>query len=304
MLSRLPKLEILEAFIEAARAPDLRTAADNCALSQAALARRIHAFVQFAGCPMFEKVPGGMVLTQAGRECYALLEPSYVDLKRAAASIAIPASDRTVILSVSRSLAPAWLNPRLERFRNLHPGLEVDVQTDQDASKIRSGAAHLGIFDSDVDTSGLKAEPFINMRVTPVSSPAIACFAAGCSDRFSQLSRLTMRQKPDAWHCWSRAAGVDLPESQQTCQFDDAHAMYEAAAAGLGIALGVSAMVEPRLQSGHLVALGLPIVCLPTFYNFVTPRERPLYDAAWTFAKWLHAESSRDAVGWQAQSAL
>jgi DNA-binding transcriptional LysR family regulator len=88
MRRRLPPLEQIEAFIEAARARTFREAANRCALSPAAFSRRIQGFSDFIGLKLFERRPGGVRLTEAGRACLAELEPAYMELRRAAAQVA------------------------------------------------------------------------------------------------------------------------------------------------------------------------------------------------------------------------
>jgi DNA-binding transcriptional LysR family regulator len=104
MRRRLPPLEQIEAFIEAGRARTFREAADRCALSPAAFSRRIQGFSDFIGLKLFERQPGGVRLTEAGRSCLAELEPAYMELRRAAAHVAGDPLAKRVRLS--RSLTP------------------------------------------------------------------------------------------------------------------------------------------------------------------------------------------------------
>ena len=82
MRRRLPPLEQIEAFIEAAEAPSFRVAAERCALSPAAFSRRIQAFSACLGVALFERTPSGARLTAAGRRCLADLKPAYLELRR------------------------------------------------------------------------------------------------------------------------------------------------------------------------------------------------------------------------------
>jgi LysR family transcriptional regulator, glycine cleavage system transcriptional activator len=60
MTRRTPKMEAIEAFIEAARAPNFRTAAERCALSPAAFSRRIQAASSSAPTGQRRRSGGGI----------------------------------------------------------------------------------------------------------------------------------------------------------------------------------------------------------------------------------------------------
>src|SRR5215469_18054206 len=87
MRRRMPPLEQIEAFVEAARGPTFRAAAERCALSPAAFSRRIQAFASHLGVVLFERHGAQLRLTEAGRQCLAELEPAYRELRRAAAAV-------------------------------------------------------------------------------------------------------------------------------------------------------------------------------------------------------------------------
>ena len=55
MSKRIARLQVIEAFIEAAGAPTFPIAAERCALSPPAFSRRIQAFTAFVGDNVFER---------------------------------------------------------------------------------------------------------------------------------------------------------------------------------------------------------------------------------------------------------
>src|SRR5262245_3998989 len=183
MSKRLPRLEVIEAFIEAARAPNFRVAAERCALSPAAFSRRIQAFTQFVGRDVFERSSGRTRLTEAGQECLDVLEPKYRSMKRAALEIGAANASRRVAISLSHSLAVGWLIPRLDRFRARCADVDVAILTVRTAEAVRMGDADIGVCAMDVDVSGLHSEHLLDIRVTPVACPRLASeFRAGNGD--------------------------------------------------------------------------------------------------------------------------
>ncbi len=294
MSRRIPRLEVIEAFVEAARAPSFRIAADRCALSPAAFSRRIQAFTAFVGHEVFERTPGGMRLTDAGRECLATLEPTYRAILGAARDLEAKPVVGKISISLSHSLAVGWLIPRIERFYERHPRTEVAIVTTRTAEAVRSGEADLGLCACDVDVTGLHAELLLVGQVTPVASPEVAARLRDGVRSLASERLLTVAQGFDLWTWWSDEARVDCGLPRPTSPFDMAQALYEAAAAGLGVAPGLDLIVDGYLRSGRLVELGLPSVRHPGGYRLVTKPSRLGAAQVAPLWSWLREEAARD----------
>jgi LysR family glycine cleavage system transcriptional activator len=295
MRRRLPPLEQIEAFIEAAEQPTFRAAAERCALSLAAFSRRVQAFSAYAGVVLFERTAGGLRLTDCGRRCLEELKPAFLELRRAAAQVGADhdlARVRRVTLSLSHSLAVGWLIPRLDRFRIAHPELELSLRTQRDASDIRRGDADLGICFDDVDVGGLHSQPLLDVAVYPAASPTVARAIRAAGGRLDGQPLLAVSRPPDLWAWWAGRSGFDGVLTP-AANFDLLHAMYEIAAEGLGVALAASPTVTPHLRSGRLVRLDLPAVRFPGGYRLAAAedrrRRRPV-QAVW---RWLESEARR-----------
>ncbi|WP_309642859.1 LysR substrate-binding domain-containing protein [Phenylobacterium sp.] len=293
MRRRLPPLEQIEAFIEAAQAPSFRVAAERCALSPAAFSRRIQSFSSYVGLRLFERRPGGLRLTPAGERCLAELKPALLELRRAAASVARRNDEAlSVTLSLSHSLAVGWLIPRMDAFRAAHPEIELSLKTQRGASDLRCGEADLGVCFSDIDLTGLVSRPLLSVTVAPVASPEVARSFKARGGRLERHRLLSVSQPPDMWPWWARETGLaaELP-SASTC--DLLHAMYEMASEGFGVALAAAPTVWPHLENGRLVRLDLPHAAFPGGYHLVAPadrRDRAPVEKVW---RWLEFEAER-----------
>jgi LysR family glycine cleavage system transcriptional activator len=83
-------------------------------------------------------------------------------------------------------------------------------------------------------------------------------------------------------------AGVDADRGSR---FEHTYFLLEAAASGLGAAIGSYPLVEQDLKSGRLTA---PFGFVPSgsAYHLLSPRMGPSRARATTFAKWLMAEAA------------
>ncbi len=291
MRRRLPPLEQIEAFIAAGRARTFREAAEHCALSPAAFSRRIQAFSDFVGFPLFERCPGGVRLTEAGKTCLDELEPAYAELRRAAAHIAnVESHDRRVRLSLSHSLAVGWLIPRLDAFHEAHPGIELSLKTERSAVDVRSGDVDLGICFSDIDLAGLTAQPLLAVTAVPVASPQVADAMIADGGQLGRRRLLAVSSPPGQWRRWMDQTGVQI-EPISISTFDLLQAMYAAAAEGMGVALASSPTAQPHLQSGRLKPVGLPAVRSVGAYRLAATPERKRRRAVGAVWRWLEAEA-------------
>lgn len=299
MSRRLPRMEVIEAFIEAAHAPSFRVAAERCALSPGAFSRRIQAFAAYVGQDIFERRDGRLRLTDAGRDCVAQLESVYREMGRAVTAIgrASPSARDVVVVSLSHSLAVSWLISRLDQFRSSHPGIDIELLTDRTAAPVRSGDSDIGICVTDVDATGLTVARLLDIAVTPVGRPHAATLFRSGVGRFADHKLLKSTQHPDLWGWWAADTGFAEVLGPSGPSFDVLNAMYEAAAAGHGIALGASITVEPYLRSGRLVLLGLPSAIHPWSYRLVGAAQRLRSPSVGKVWRWLLEQANTGQAG-------
>jgi DNA-binding transcriptional LysR family regulator len=237
-----------------------------------------------------------MRLTSVGREYLAALEPAYREMRRAALEVGANRGNRKVTISLSHSLAVGWLIPRLGRFRSRHPDIEVAIQTTRTAESIRNGDADFGLCATDIDVAGLHVELLIDLWVTPVACPRIATAIRQGLSSFEDYPLLGVSQNPDLWSWWCNEAGMRGKPLQESLCFDIAHALYESAAGGFGIAIGLLPLLGPHLQSGRLVDLGLPTLRYPGGYQLVGRSKRIRNTAIAALWNWLIEEgAAKDA---------
>lgn len=296
---RLPPVEQIEAFVLAARSPNLRMAAEQLALSPSALTRRIQAFSGYVGHELFERCARGVRLTEAGRKCLEELEPAFLTLREAAMFVGGYGDEECEVkISVSHSLAVSWLYPRLAQFRAEHPKIELVVKIERSAAHVRSGEVDLAICHQGVDVSHLWVEALLDVSVTPVASPQLAAAFRAGECRLEDQNLLVSAQSADSWCQWKQATGYPHALTPHTT-FDLLHGMYEAAAHGLGIALGASPTVRLHLEAGRLEPIGLGIAHFAKGYSLVATASRLRLAHVNSVYQWFLSQGAltRDCLG-------
>lgn len=149
MLISMEMIEI-EAFVAIARAGSVSRAAVALHLSQPAMSRRIDLLEREIGVPLFDRVPSGVRLTDAG-EAFLPYARQVLAAARdgAEAARALEAEERgTVTLALVGTLASTRLTTRLRAFRDGHPQVRLLMHTarsDEVSAMVQRGEAQLGL---------------------------------------------------------------------------------------------------------------------------------------------------------------
>ena len=122
----------LRSFLAIARQGTLSGAARALKVQQSTMGRRLEALETRAGARLFQKTPGGFVLTAAGEAVLAHVER--MDVEALAVERAITGQDvrleGIVRLTTVETLAVELLMPVFAAFRERYPGITLEVVTD------------------------------------------------------------------------------------------------------------------------------------------------------------------------------
>lgn len=267
--------------------PSLTAAAAAMNLTLPALSRRIRQLETELGTRLFERTPRGVVLTRVGRDYIAALGPAW-DAMRGATEAA-RRREGALRITVLPSFAASWLVPRLARSPalavELHGEAEpIDLQARPEIDcAIRLGAG---------PWPGLRGEAFLPAEAFPIASPEMLRALPPLRPRDLLAHPLIgTRHQPAFWREWFAAEGVEATPATR-CSFDTLQMVYEGAAAGMGIALGIAPVVKPWIEAGRLVRVLPGVVVLPRHFHLLRRASAPA-DARFTrFRAWLRAEAA------------
>jgi LysR family transcriptional regulator, glycine cleavage system transcriptional activator len=303
MARRLPPLNSLRAFEAAARHLSFTRAAEELHVTPAAISHQIKALEDHLGVKLFRRLNRAVLLTDAGQACVSGLSEAFDRMAAALERLRAQDCGGPLTVSTSPAFASKWLVPRLERFQERCP--EIDVRV--------SAAMRLVDFArEDVDVAirygpgrypGLLAQLLLTNEVVPVCAPALLenprSLGAPQDLRHHMLLHDDMPTSDGAypnWAMWLHAAGVEGVDPSRGPRFDYAGLVLEAAAAGRGVALALSTIAAADLAAGRLVRPFAVAVPIPFAYYVVCPEAtagRPKVEA---FRRWLRAEVERDGA--------
>lgn len=142
--------EALRTFVAIARTGGFSGAGQRLGRSQPAISRRIALLEEALQTPLFERLPGGVVLSQAGVALLPHAERVLAALEDASAAMAaLRAGDGgPVSIAVVGTLAGAELTQALKRFAQTYPKVALTLRTATSAQVsdlVRRGEATLGL---------------------------------------------------------------------------------------------------------------------------------------------------------------
>lgn len=291
-LRRLPNLAALRAFEAAARHQNFSRAAEEVHLTHGAISHQVRALEEELGVLLFARHGKRITITPEGERFAAILRKSLTDIAAAAEAIKAGAKQKRLTVTALPSFAARWLSPRLGRFIEQYPDLEVMLQSSSHLTDFEREAVDVGIRFGRGNYPGLAVEKLMDDYYYPVASPG---FNGGKLPRAPEkIARSTLlRCELEPWTPWFRAAGLDLLEPTGGLVFQDSSMLVRAAVEGHGIALARHVIACNELDAGELVCLSdVMVQCPQSYYMVCTPSalQKPQVQA---FRTWLFDEVAK-----------
>lgn len=294
---RVPNLNALRMFDAAARHLSFRAAADALNLTQGAVAQQVRKLEADLGIRLFERMPRGLALTEAGRRYHATIADALALIESATASLR-PAP-RRVTLSVPPSLAAKWLVPRLAGFARAHPDIDLQTMASESLADFRRDGIDIAIRQGNPPN----APGCDQTRIAPLALLAVAApgLAHGLPARPELIDFEALPLIEDGHAHWEALFSAEKrPPPNRRLRFNQTALAMDAAIQGQGIALAPALLSESAIQSGQLVAVWRP----PDngrkgFYLLVPNRGQRTARSAGdtrTVAKWLLSEAGASSA--------
>ena len=293
----------MRALEASARHLSFTRAAAELNITQSAISHQIRHLEDLWDVQLFHRRARKLELTTAGRALAPVIRDFFTRLEQTLDTIRSDGSDTTLRVEALPSFAIKWLVPRLQAFRDAHPGVEVWLGTGIHESVSFEGSnADIAIHMSRGDYPGYDAAPMMPETVLPVCRPRFL-EAHGTPATPAELCRLPLLLRhheilTPTWEFWFRRAGVAeetyAPALSDGIHFPDSATALQAAFEGQGVALGRGAHVWDDVRSGRLVHLFPDVDCsFELSYFVVSPKGRAARPIVAAFRDWAVAEGAQ-----------
>jgi LysR family glycine cleavage system transcriptional activator len=256
---KLVHLNALRAFEAAARHLSFSAAAEELNVTPPAISQQIQLLEEYLGNPLFLRSKTGVSLTPQARAAYPDIRDGLQRLSNALARLRGSGVDRIVTLTAAPSFTAKWLLPRIERFRERQPQLELRLDTTDRLAEFGADGIDIGVRYGLGGYPGLACERLLAEDVVPVCSPAL--LHGRTTVTLAELARMTLIHDTTiafdptfpSWRTWFQARGIDEADLSRGLEMNSSLLAIQAAIDGYGVALGRSVLVAADLRAGRLV---------------------------------------------------
>ena len=301
----LPPLDLLRGFEAAARHMSFTRAATELFLTQSAVSRQVQALEEFLGVELFERRHKALALTPAGHAYERAVGAALDEVRDATRRLREQRSGRVLTVTTTVSFASVWLVPRLGRWRQVNPRVDVRITATHEVVDMEHEGIDVAIRDCALDHVPPGAVHLASERLAAVCSPAYARQARAEKKPLAapaDLRHHVLLEMHDAagrwpwlrWAAWLEPQGITELEPAGTITFDQYDQIMQAALLGQGIALGRMTLAEQHIRAKKLVALfGKPRTAGRGYHAILSPRARDRAEAR-QFVEWIQMEIGRE----------
>ncbi len=290
-LRRLP-LTALRTFEVAARRLSFKDAADELCVSTTTVSNQIRQLEKDWKCQLFIRKTRAVVLTDTGRSLSHVLSRAFSDIQVGIEGH-ITGQNKVVTLAVGPVFGSRWLIPRLSKFRQLYPRIELVLHHSPRITSYEQMETDIAIDWGDGGWSGLDANHLMNVTYSPVVSPSLLKKLNGL-EKPADLTHYPIIHQHDRteWQSWLRLVGCEKLEFSEESIIVDTNVVFQAALDAHGVVLGIFPFIDSEIKSKRLVQPFLVELHPSRSFHILTKpgsRSAPEIDAVCT---WIEAEST------------
>lgn len=310
IMPQLPPLNALKAFEAVGRLHSFTKAAEELYVTRAAISHQVKHLEDFLGFPLIKRHNRAISLTPAGAAALPKLREGFNCLAEAVYEMRSEVSHAVLNVWVASSFASKWLVPRLHRFSNAHPEVEMRITGDAKLIDATENGTDLDeLFRAnDIDVmirfgSGNYPNCHITklfpVQAVPLCSPDLLNQPDKPLEKPTDLIHHTLLhdetpyQGRPSWSKWAEKFSIeDIDTHHGGLHFNQVSLALAAALDGQGVLLSMDILAGDDIGAGRL--------CIP--FDLKMPLEHAYYvirpngsttnqDAADTFIDWIIAEA-------------
>ena len=300
MHEAMPPLSSLRAFEAAARHLSFTQAAKELNVTAGALSHQIRGLEEFLGLRLFQRKTRSVALTEQGKSLYPGLQEGFGLIHNAVRGLRKFADDRVLVVSTSPGFTAKWLVPRLYRFAEAYPGIDLRISASISAASFANDDLDVAIRNLPLNSPrdpALTYEKLIDVGLVPVCAPKLMERMAGL-DMATILAEIPLIHDDSladctnmpTWTNWLQAADIKGKEMDRGLRFNSADHALNAALGGAGLLLTHHILAYDDLRAGRLLAPFATKLPTERSYYFVSQKTKAAKDKIQILRHWLLQE--------------
>lgn len=279
----------LRTFCIAARYGSFRTAGEELFITASAVSHQIKSLEEELGQQLFDRNSRDLALTEIGRLFYEEIGPLIEQLDGVAATYKKGNKTRSSIrISVQPFFASEFFVPRLSKFTERHPDIDIQVGTSDESTEKHPADADMSIRLFRKPPKDMATNRLFTLRMQPAGSPDFKRNMTVSKKRItSEFPLIVHESRPKAWSEWSNAAGIEIPADAKITRLDSMIAVVRAAQRGIGAALVPVPVGDLWFSEGSVVPLFREQLVADVSYFLVTKEERANDESVSLLRDWI-----------------
>lgn len=293
MYKRLPPLNSLKAFECAARHLSFTKAADELFVTQAAVSHQIKLLEDFLGIPLFKRKNRALELTEQGSQYVVQVAEILHKLMEVTAQLRAKQQPYLTI-SVPQTFGIHWLVPRLSKFNELYPDIEVRIKgVDQDEGLLNDDI-DIAVYYGNGKWEHLQVEFLSKAPLLILASPKLLAKKPINEAVDLKKSSLIHIHTRDNWQKMAKHLQLSGLDIQHGPLFSHTFMGLQAAIHGQGIVLANAVLAEQEIQNGNLqVVLPTDLPDPKAFYVVNKPNQEN-NQLITAFRNWIMKEMKKE----------
>ena len=278
----------LRTFCIAARYESFKAAASDLFITASAVSQQIKSLEDELGVKLFERGSRDLALTEEGAVLFEALAPLIDKLDTVVANFKQAGQRKSVRISVQPFFASEFFVPRLREFTAMHPEIDIQVGTSDEASEKLPADADLAVRLFSKPPAGTRADLLFPLRMAPAGSKEFKKSIRLEGNRIvSDFPLVVHETRPKAWREWARASGIEPPQDAKITRLDSMIAVVRAAEQGIGAALVPVPISEQWFRQRTIVRLFDEELVADVSYYLVSREDRADDPAVATLRRWI-----------------
>ena len=294
----LPPLDYLLAFEAAANHGSFAAAARHLNISETSISRKVRLLELHYDVALFVRGHRSITLTPQGHSLLTPVREALDALRSASQEVLSRQQKNAVHLAATNSVAALWLMPRLRRFNRANPRVQIMLLASDEDEECLADTIDLAILRGDGNWPGYRAQQLFGETVFPVCAPSYLRTRPQAGDlaALPDLDLIEVSNKHTEWMSWPSflsEQGLARTKVTSATHVNTYPLAIQAAADGMGIALGWGHLVDRMLDDGTLVRpLGDSCVRTQSGYYLLEREGQKSFPERDIVEKWLLSESA------------
>ncbi len=298
---RLPALSQLHSFEAVARRLSFTGAADELCLTQSAVSRQIQALERSVGRPLFHRKHRTIDLTTEGQRLFEAVTRGFDEISQCLSDLRAMVDAPQITVAASVAFSYYWLMPRLERFSERFPAIDLRILATDQKVDLTKGDADVAVLFGDGGWESFETRQLFGECVYPVCSPGYLRAHPELRSPQDLLAQTLLHLDGGGniwggvdWEIWLSAQRVSGKPLRKGIRLNSYPMAIQGAEAGRGVALGWSYITDQMLADGRLVCPVDKVLTTQNFYFIGATKGRMQDPCVRQFFEWILEEVAHD----------